>query len=66
MVCPNCKSKTTKVYDSCSTDDQVVCRRRKCAKCRYIFRTMEILDDNSEEFNARFNQSYRVKHAPYR
>lgn len=50
MNCPECGGNNLKVMDTMPDSDNRIFRRRKCAECGSKFRTVEIMDDGSDEF----------------
>lgn len=61
MLCPNCGSSQTRVYDTMPCSDGNVYRRRKCSNCNRGFRTIEIVGDGMTEFSAGFVKAQQEK-----
>lgn len=62
MRCPNCGSYSVKVVDTLSGEDDLsVYRRRKCIDCDTKFRTVETIDDGSEEFEKGYFKAMKDK-----
>lgn len=50
MNCPKCNSASIYVVNTNPSEDGSIYRGKKCTDCGAIFRTVEVLDDGSEEF----------------
>lgn len=48
MRCPKCNGNDVCVTDSMTSDDNKVRRRRKCSNCGFIFRTIEVIVDETK------------------
>ena len=61
-MCPKCKSKKIRVYDSRkSTINQFVWRRRNCEKCSHVWTTIEITKEHYDELTRQANLSDTLK-----
>lgn len=57
MICPGCGSYGIKVVDTMPGDDSHIFRRRKCLDCGIKFRTVEIIGNDSDEFNKAYHEA---------
>ena len=62
MNCPYCKSNQIRVIDTMCGCDEIY-RRRKCYDCGKTFRTIEMHDDGTNEFSARYYAAMKRKRA---
>lgn len=61
MNCPNCKCDSVRVTNNFPSDDGSIYRHRQCVNCKTNFRTVEVIDDGSEEFKRGYSAAYRKK-----
>lgn len=61
MRCPHCNSPDIRVMDSLHGNSKTLYRRRKCKRCNKLFRTVEIVDDGSEAFDAKYYAASKRK-----
>ena len=66
MLCPKCDSDTVYVKDTMHAPDKKIYRRRKCSTCGLIFRTVEVIDDGTEEFRKKYVEAVETKHPLFR
>lgn len=52
MICPNCGKGEIKTMDTMPRRNGETYRRKKCKNCNALFRTVEIVDNGTEEFSA--------------
>ena len=64
MKCPNCGSENYRATDTMHGPDGNIYRRRKCVDCNRSFRTVETVDDGSEEFKKSYREAYESRR-PY-
>ena len=65
MKCPKCGSYNTKVMDTLPAEgDLGIYRRRTCTDCKSKFRSIEVVDDGSEEFNSGYLKALECKSGP--
>ena len=62
MNCPECGSPSVYVKDTIPSNDERIFRRRKCFDCGINFRTVEIVDDGTEDFKRGYNKAWLKKH----
>ena len=70
MYCPKCGG-NARVMDSIPYSNTEIYRRRKCLECRYIFKSVEIIEDDipmdkREEFNRRYTEATYSKSPLYK
>ena len=65
MRCPHCNSDDIRVTDTLPGGSNALYRRRKCKTCGEGFKTVEITDDGSEAFAAKFSRAKRDKYINY-
>ena len=65
MRCPHCNSPDIRVMDSLPGNSKTLYRRRKCKRCNKLFRTVEIVDDGSEAFDAKYYAASKRKVLKY-
>lgn len=61
MICPKCDNDTVYVKDTLNAPDRKIYRRRKCSNCGATFRTVEVIDDGSEEFRKKYVEAIETK-----
>lgn len=61
MLCPKCDSERVYVKDTMNAPDRKVYRRRKCSGCGASFRTVEVIDDGTEEFRQKYLEAIETK-----
>ena len=61
MICPKCKSDKGHVKDTMNSPDGKIYRRRLCMNCGTRFRTVESIDDGSEEFRRAYSNAAEIK-----
>lgn len=66
MICPKCGSKCVYVKDTMNSYDGKIYRRRLCETCGTRFRSVEIVDDGSEEFKKAYGEAAVNKSPLYR
>ena len=66
MRCPKCDSDGIYVKDTMRAPDRKIYRRRKCAECGTIFRTVEVIDDGTEEFRKKYVEAIEAKNPLFR
>lgn len=61
MNCPECGFSNYRVMDTINSADGKIYRRRKCLECGELFRTVEVMDDGSEEFKKNYFEAQQAK-----
>lgn len=57
MKCPKCGSVNITVSDTMHGSSSDIFRRRRCLDCRYKFRTVEIVAEDTEEFRKEYREA---------
>lgn len=61
MYCPNCNSSRTRVVDTLPGVANNIFRRRKCSDCGTLFRSVELVLDNSEDSRDSFSAAQKQR-----
>lgn len=61
MICPDCGSRNVYVTDTLPGFDTEIYRRKMCRDCKSRFRTVEVVDDGSSEFNKGYREAFYKK-----
>lgn len=61
MTCPNCGSHNAYVMDTLPGFGTEIYRRKMCRDCNSRFRTVEVVDDGSSEFDKGYRDALYKK-----
>ena len=62
MKCPKCNAENVYVTNTMTSADNEVLRRRKCSDCDFVFKTVEVVAEETEEFKKKYLAAVEASH----